>query len=192
AIGRLPKFARPPVPVPMTLPPGPTAPFISQVQTTRPVAFLTIDDGWEKQPGFVELFRAARVPVTLFLSINAISSDPAYFNGFQSAGAVIEAHSLNHPSLPGHPYGFQRNQICGSADRLAQLYGRRPVLFRPPYGNKDQITMAVARDCGMSAVLLWRETVDKGVVHYQVRNTIQRGDIVLMHFRPTFLDDFVA
>jgi len=105
---------------------------------------------------------------------------------------VIEAHSLNHPSLPGHPYGFQRNQICGSADRLAQLYGRRPVLFRPPYGNKDQITLAAARDCGMKAVFFWKETVDNGVVHFQVGNTIQRGDIILMHFRTTFVRDVTA
>jgi peptidoglycan/xylan/chitin deacetylase (PgdA/CDA1 family) len=176
----------------MELPPGPTVPFLSRVQTTQPVAFLTIDDGWEKQPGFVELFRAARVPVTLFLSVNAISNNPTYFAGFTSAGAMIEAHSLSHPSLPGHPYEFQVNQICGSADRLAQLYGRRPVLFRPPFGNKDEITLAAARDCGMKAVLFWKETVDKGVVQYQVGNTVQPGDIILMHFRPRFLDDFVA
>jgi peptidoglycan/xylan/chitin deacetylase (PgdA/CDA1 family) len=192
AIARLPKFATRPVAVPMQLPPGPIAPFLGQLQTTQPVAFLTIDDGWTKQPDFVELFRVARVPVTLFLSVNAISNNPNYFAAFAWAGAVIEAHSLTHPSLPGHPYEFQRNQICGSADRLGQLYGRRPVLFRPPFGNKDQITLATARDCGMKAVLFWKETVDKGTVRYQLGNAVQPGDIILMHFRPRFLDDFVA
>jgi peptidoglycan/xylan/chitin deacetylase (PgdA/CDA1 family) len=176
----------------MALTPGPTAPFISQVQTTQKVAFLTIDDGWIKHPNSIELFRAAHVPVTLFLSINAISSDTGYFKPFQAAGAVVEAHTLTHPSLPGHPYEFQRNQICASADRLAQLYGRRPVLFRPPFGNKDQITLTAARDCAMKAVLFWKETVDKGIVRYQVGNTVQPGDIILMHFRDRFADDFVA
>jgi peptidoglycan/xylan/chitin deacetylase (PgdA/CDA1 family) len=165
---------------------------MSHIPTTQPVAFLTIDDGWVKQPQAVTLMRAAHVPVTLFLTTNAIHNDPGYFKQLQAAGAVIEAHTITHPELMGTSYPFQRHEVCGSADQLGVLYGRRPVLFRPPFGDKDATTLRVVHDCGMRAAFFWKETVNNGVVRFQVGHRVQPGDIILMHFRSTFVADFLA
>ncbi|MGC9668176.1 polysaccharide deacetylase family protein [Planosporangium sp. 12N6] len=176
----------------MALPPGPEAAWLSRIPTSQKVAFITIDDGWTKLPEAVQLVRAAHVPVTLFLTTDAIRSDPGYFRQLQAAGAVIEAHTNTHPDLKGRPAAFQQREICGSADQLGSLYGRRPVLFRPPFGDKDQTTLRVTHDCGMKAAFFWKETVDKGVVRFQEGHQVQPGDIILMHFRPAFVDDFLA
>jgi peptidoglycan/xylan/chitin deacetylase (PgdA/CDA1 family) len=130
--------------------------------------------------------------VALFLTINAVRDNLGYFTTLQAAGADIEAHTITHTSLVGKSYTFQRTEVCGSADQLGQWYGRRPVLFRPPFGNKDTTTLKVTRDCGMRAAFFWSETVDKGVVRYQQGSTVRPGDIILMHFRPAFDDDFLA
>jgi peptidoglycan/xylan/chitin deacetylase (PgdA/CDA1 family) len=191
-LARIPKFGPAPEPEPITVPDGPDAAWLTHIPTTQPVAFLTIDDGWVKKPEAIALVRAAHVPVTLFLTINAIRDDPGYFKQLQTAGAVIEAHTITHTSLTGMSYDFQHREACGSADQLAALYGRRPVLFRPPFGNKDATTLRVVHDCGMKAAFYWKETVDKGIVRYQVGHQIMPGDIVLMHFRPAFVDDFLA
>jgi peptidoglycan/xylan/chitin deacetylase (PgdA/CDA1 family) len=66
------------------------------------------------------------------------------------------------------------------------------VLFRPPYGEKDDTTLRVARECGLRAGFFWTETVHKGKVRYQTGRRVQPGDIILMHFRPAFVDDFIA
>ena len=190
-LARLPHFPPPPPPVPVG-PAGPVAAWFTRIPTQQPVAFLTIDDGWTKYPGGPALLRAANVPVTLFLSINAVRDDPGYFRAMQTAGATIEAHTINHPNLRRRSYGSQQHEICGSADQLAGWYGRRPVLFRPPFGEKDATTLAVAHDCGIKAAFYWTETVDKGIVRYQVGNQVRPGDIILMHFRPAFPDDFLA
>ncbi|MFB9182600.1 polysaccharide deacetylase family protein [Dactylosporangium sucinum] len=190
--GRLPKFGKPPTPHHINVPEGNSAPWLSRIQTDQPVAFLTIDDGWIKRPEALELFREAGVPVTLFLTINAIKDDPAYFKRLQDAGAVIEAHTISHQSLKGKPYSFQQKEICGSADQLGQMFGKRPTLFRPPFGEKDQTTLKVIHECGMKAGLFWKETVDKGIVRYQEGKTVQKGDVILMHFRDRFVDDFIA
>jgi hypothetical protein len=50
----------------------------------------------------------------------------------------------------------------------------------------------VVYDCGMKAAFYWKETVNAGVVRYQTGHQIQPGDIILMHFRPTFVEDFLA
>jgi len=191
-LARLPRFGPPPPAVPLPQVPGPRAPWLARIPTDQPVAFLTIDDGWVRTPEVAALFETAHVPVTLFLMIDAIRADPGYFARFQNAGARIEAHTISHPSLRGRPYGQQRHQICDSADQLGAWYGRRPALFRAPFGEHDATTLAAAHDCGMRAVLFWRETVNNGIVRYQEGSTVRAGDIILMHFRPRFVDDFIA
>ncbi|MFG2038999.1 polysaccharide deacetylase family protein [Dactylosporangium sp. NPDC048998] len=190
--GRLPKFGQPPVPHRINLPEGASDPYYARIPTDQPVAFLTIDDGWIKRPEALELLRESGVKVTLFLTINAIKDNPGYFKQLRDAGADIEAHTLTHPNLKGKSYDFQKREICGSADQLGTLYGKRPTLFRPPFGDKDATTLKVAHDCGLRAGFFWKETVDKGIVRYQEGHAIQKGDIILMHFRDRFVDDFIA
>ena len=191
-LARIPHFPPAPAPRPITVPTGPSAAWLSAIPTDQPVAFITIDDGWTKDPRAEALLRAAHVPVTLFLMINAIKSDPGYFRGLEAAGAVIEAHTITHQDLKGKAYAVQKKEICGSVDQLTQYYGRRPVLFRPPFGDEDATTLRAVHDCGLKAAFFWKETTDKGIVRYQVGQTVHRGDIILMHFRPAFVDDFIA
>ncbi|WP_338090899.1 polysaccharide deacetylase family protein [Planosporangium thailandense] len=191
-LSRIPTFPPAPPAEKITLPVGPAAAWLTHIPTSQKVAFLTIDDGWVKQPEAIQLVQAAHVPVTLFLTIDAIRNNPGYFKRLEAGGAVIEAHTLTHPELKGKPLAFQQHEICGSADQLGALYGRRPVLFRPPFGDKDLTTLLVTHQCGMKAAFFWKETVDKGVVHFQEGHTVQPGDIILMHFRPAFAADFLA
>jgi peptidoglycan/xylan/chitin deacetylase (PgdA/CDA1 family) len=188
----VPRFPPAPAPEPITLPPGDEAPFLSRIPVTQPVAFLTIDDGVLKNPEAPKLFAAAGIPVTLFLTTDFIQDDVPFFDRLRSYGAVIEAHTISHPELAGKSESFQRQQICAGADRLGQWYGRRPVLFRPPFGDKNSTTLRVAKSCGIKAAFMWKETIDKGKVRYQEGRTIQPGDIILMHFRPAFVKDFLA
>ncbi len=193
-LNRIPAFPVAPTPVRVTLPHAPgRAAFAGQLATNQPVAFLTIDDGLVKAPDAAALLYRAGIHVTLFLTINDISDDPAYFTGLEDTGAVIEAHTISHPELPGLGYDAQRYEICHGADVLGQWYGRRPVLFRPPYGDENDNTLRAAASCGLPATFSWRETVVNGQVRYQTtEHKIHPGDIILMHFRTTFDEDFVA
>jgi peptidoglycan/xylan/chitin deacetylase (PgdA/CDA1 family) len=191
-LARVPKFGPPPAPAPITLAKGNSAAWLSAIPTTQKVAFITIDDGWEKNPKAYALFTAANVPVSLFLQTNAIKSDVNYFKPLVQAGATIEAHTITHQQLRGKSYATQKREICGSADKLGQWYGRRPQLFRPPFGAKDDTTLRAVHDCGMKAAFFWKEATNKGKVYYQGKHKVQPGDIILMHFRPAFVDDFIA
>jgi peptidoglycan/xylan/chitin deacetylase (PgdA/CDA1 family) len=189
---RIPQFSPAPPPTKVTLPKDGAAGWFSRIPTNQKVAFITIDDGWSKDPQALKLFQAAHVPITLFLEVNAIKSDPKYFTPLQTADATIEDHTISHPNLKGKSYAFQKREICGGADRLAQYYGRHPVLFRPPGGSHDSTTLKVVHECGMKAAFYWKETTDHGVVFFQEGHTVKPGDIILMHFRPRFVDDFLA
>ena len=188
----VPAFGPPPPPEPIVLPPGGEVPFLSRVPVNQLVAFLTIDDGYLKPGEAPKLLAAAHIPVTLFLTTDAIRDNVPFFDRLRQYGAVIEAHTISHPKLRGTGEQFQHHQICDGTDRLAQWYGRRPLLFRPPFGDKDHTTLRVAKGCGLKAAFMWKETVDKGKVRYQEGRTVQPGDIILMHFRPAFVKDFLA
>ena len=59
---------------------------------------------------------------------DAIRNNPGYFTQLQSAGAVIEAHTITHTDLKGKSYAFQRHEICvrDPAGVRAAARGDRP------------------------------------------------------------------
>ena len=180
-----------PAPATRTLAPaGPLPPVISRIPVHQKLVFITIDDGWEKDPSFVRLIRHRRIPVTLFLTNAAIRDDYGYFRGLQRTGALIEDHTMTHPYLPKLSYARQREEICTPAGIYARQYGSRPTLFRAPYGSTGPDTLRAAQDCGMKAVFFWREVVTGGRIAYQVPGGLHPGDILLVHFKPNMTADF--
>lgn len=171
-------------------PPGALPPVFSHLPVHRKIVFITVDDGWEKDPAFVRLVRERHIPLTLFLTNDAIRSDYGYFRELQRAGALIGDHTMTHPYLPKLSYDRQRREICGPAAIYARQYGTRPTLFRAPYGATNRVTLAAARDCGMKAVFFWREVVTHGRIAYQVPGRLHPGDILLVHFNPNMTADF--
>lgn len=189
---RIPEFPAPPVPQPMVLPEGP-APHLSRIETDQPVAFITIDDGYVRHPEALQLIRDSGVPVSLFLISSVAKQDPAWFAAIRDqADATIQAHTVTHARLRGLSATAQAAEICGSADQLEQMFGTRPTLFRAPGGLKDETTLQVAKDCGFKAVFFWKEAVNDGHVQFQQGAAIHPGDVILMHFRPTFVEDYLA
>jgi peptidoglycan/xylan/chitin deacetylase (PgdA/CDA1 family) len=165
-------------------------PVISHIPVHGKLVFITIDDGWEKDPDFVKLIQKRRIPVTLFLENLAIRKNYGYFRELQQAGALIEDHTMTHPYMPGLSYAQQKRQICQTADIYAREFGSRPTLFRAPYGATRRDTLRAARDCGMKAVFFWREVVSNGRIAYQVPGRLHPGDILLVHFNPNMTADF--
>jgi peptidoglycan/xylan/chitin deacetylase (PgdA/CDA1 family) len=178
-----------PPPATTTQPPLPVdrAPVITRVETTDPVVFLTIDDGHTRSPEGLAAFRAAGVPASLFLLDGPIRKDAAYFH--EMPRTVVEAHTRTHPDLRALPEQAQRQEICGNADTIEQSFGRRPVLFRPPYGVYNEATQHAAAACGMRLIVLWEQTVSREQIGFRHEHEFRPGDIILMHFGPTFVEE---
>jgi len=169
------------------------APVVKRIPTDKRYVFITIDDGDIKDPHALDLIKQSGARPTLFLAWKYVAGQEDYFRKIRDeAGADIEDHTINHPNLRGKPYALQRNEICGNSDAEATAYGRRPALFRPPYGNWDTNTQKAVADCGMRAIVLWTAAVNDGVVQFQQGDHLNPGDIVLMHFRKTFVEDYTA
>ncbi|GAB2722661.1 polysaccharide deacetylase family protein [Streptomyces bullii] len=159
-------------------------PVFTTVPTKDKVVFLTIDDGAEKDPEFLRMTRELRIPYTAFLSDYLVKEDYAYFGKMQAQGAALNNHTLHHPYLPALSYARQKREICGMQDVIEERYGKRPVLFRPPFGNYDRATLHAAKACGIRYVPLWNEEVFVDRWEYREWDrALHPGDIVLSHFR---------
>lgn len=165
-------------------------PAISRISTSDPVIFIGIDDGWTKSPEASQWLKRHKLPVSLFLTDDSIEGKYAYFSALQSNGINIQNHTLHHPHLTTLNYEQQKQEICATSDFYARQFGRRPTLFRPPYGEYDSNTKRAVAACGMRAIILWHAKADGGTIQFQTdSNHLQAGDILLMHFRPKFVQD---
>jgi peptidoglycan/xylan/chitin deacetylase (PgdA/CDA1 family) len=152
---------------------------VQRVRTTDRVVFLTYDDGAERDPRFVDLVRELRLPVSMFLTDSVVGPGYGHFARLQTVGASIQNHTLDHPALRGLPYAGQRAEICGQQDKLRARFGIRPRLFRPPYGTYDTTTLRAAADCGVSAVVLWRASMESDELTFTAGEArLRPGDIV--------------
>ncbi|MER7533510.1 polysaccharide deacetylase family protein [Streptomyces sp. NPDC097704] len=180
-------FAAPPAPPavkPVVRPAGGPVPVISEIPTREKIVFITIDDGAEKDPGFVRMMKDLKVPFTMFLTDSAIRADYPYFAPLIAEGNGLANHTLTHPNLRTLSPEAQRREICGQQTKLKQRYGTTPRLFRPPYGNWNEATRAAAGECGLDAIVLWRESMQIKNMQYQRGDRkLHPGDIVLAHFR---------
>ncbi|WP_344459780.1 polysaccharide deacetylase family protein [Kitasatospora kazusensis] len=176
----------PPADRPVKLTASGTVPVISDVPTKDKVVFITLDDGAEKDPKFVEMLTDLKIPVTMFLTKDIIENNYGYFKPLQALGNHIQNHTVSHPQMSKISAAKQKSEICVDQATLTQQYGTAPLLFRPPFGdgaNTPTLNTSV-QQCGPRAIVLWRETMQIHDMQYQTADKkLKPGDIILAHFR---------
>jgi peptidoglycan/xylan/chitin deacetylase (PgdA/CDA1 family) len=164
----------------------------SQIPLTDKVVFVTIDDGIEKDPKFIQMVKDFQVPITISLADVLIRDDYAYFEKLYETGHVsIQNHTVNHPlDMPGLSATQQLYEIAVQQEKLRKEYGVKPYIFRPPGGNYDETTIASAAQAGLKGLMLWKEAMQITDMEYQTSaHRLNPGDIILCHFRgPAQLD----
>jgi peptidoglycan/xylan/chitin deacetylase (PgdA/CDA1 family) len=164
----------------------------SSVPLTDKVVFVTIDDGLEKEPGFIQMVKDFQVPITIDLANLFISDNYGYFDKLYETGYVsIQNHTVHHPlSMPSLSAAEQLDEIAGQQEILHRQYGVTPYIFRPPGGNYDATTIAATSQAGLKGVMMWKEAMEISDMEYQTSaHRLSPGDIILCHFRgPSQLD----
>ncbi|MDP4014150.1 MAG: polysaccharide deacetylase family protein [Candidatus Nanopelagicales bacterium] len=155
---------------------------VSSVKTRQRVVFLTIDDGYLRDPALLRLLRRRDVPATAFLSVHAARNGWAYWRRFGRQQS-IQNHTISHPWLARLSLGQQEKQICNANRAIRRHTTADPWMMRPPYGEHGTTTMRAAATCGIKYVVMWSATLTSGL-NYQVGNRLRSGDIILAHFNP--------
>jgi len=149
---------------------------------------LTFDDGpmpdWT--PRVLKALARHDVPATFFLKgINVLRY------GTIHRGSVgtheLGNHTWNHPDLARLDYLGCTDQLARTSAIIAQVYGTRPTLFRPPYGHLAGSSLLAAAEQKLTTVL-WNVQMNEsrftdkpaGIVA-SVGNAAQPGSIILGH-----------
>ena len=175
----------PPAVKPITLSASDPAVF-SHVPLTDKVVFVTIDDGIEKDPTFIQMVKDFQIPITISLADVLIRDDYAYFEELYETGYIsIQNHTVTHPlDMPSLSASRQLYEISGQQEKLQKEYGVTPYIFRPPGGNYNATTIASASEAGLKGLMLWKEAMQISDMEYQTSaHQLKPGDIILCHFR---------
>jgi peptidoglycan/xylan/chitin deacetylase (PgdA/CDA1 family) len=158
----------------------------SHVPMTDKVVFVTIDDGIEKDPRFIQMVKDFQIPITISLADVLIRDDYAYFEKLYETGYIsIQNHTVTHPlDMPSLPASRQLDEISGQQEKLRKEYGTTPYIFRPPGGSYNATTIRSVSEAGLKGLMLWKEAMQITDMEYQTSaHTLHPGDIILCHFR---------
>lgn len=158
----------------------------SNVPIADKVTFVTIDDGIDKDPAFIQMVKDFQIPITISLADTLIKDDYAYFEKLYQTGYVsIQNHTVTHPlNMPGLSAQQQLDEISGQQVKLLAEYGVTPYIFRPPGGNYTKTTVSAVQKAGLGGVMLWKESMEINNMEYQTsKKSLDPGDIILCHFR---------
>ncbi len=163
----------------------------------RRLVTFTFDDGPfpETTPVVLHVLEKHRVRATFFWIGRYLDGDSeravasrAVAKQVEAAGHLVGNHSHDHLRLTTLTHAQQVAQIDDGAESIARAIGKRPVLFRPPYGQLDAYSERLLAERGQTLVLWSVEAGDmqcddaEGMAG-SLREQIEYagGGIVLLH-----------
>lgn len=149
---------------------------------------LTFDDGphpmYTKK--LLEILRKENVKACFFIVGKKALRYPHLVRAIVASGHEIGNHTFNHVDLATitPPKVAVELKSCGKV--LGAITGKNIHLFRPPGGNYNSDTMAIAESLGYTTVLWTANAGDaakitKSDIRYRLFTRIGNGGIILMH-----------
>jgi peptidoglycan/xylan/chitin deacetylase (PgdA/CDA1 family) len=152
------------------------------------VIALTIDDGPDPvyTPQVLALLARYRVTATFSMIGESVADDPALAREVAAAGHQIVNHTWTHADLTRLTPGAVNSQMTRANDMIASATGRRPVMFRAPYGAWSPAVLERCEKLKL-APLDWsvdpRDWARPGVrsIVSTIMRTTRSGSIILEH-----------
>lgn len=147
---------------------------------------LTFDDGpaapFTEQ--ILDILRERKVPATFFVCGKNVERYPEILRRILAEGHTIGNHTFSHPSPYFHRRGFFAMQIDCTQDAIEKVTGKRPAIFRPPYGARWIGLYPVLRERNMRLVN-WSDTgfdwLESSDIAGRTLKNLGPGSIILLH-----------
>jgi peptidoglycan/xylan/chitin deacetylase (PgdA/CDA1 family) len=162
-------------------------PFVKEGGTQGRDVALTFDDGpGPYTPEVLGVLEREHAPATFFVIGQEIHDFGSSTEREIRDGFVIGDHTENHPMMAQLSKHDQHEQLFEQAARIELLGGRRPSLFRPPYGSFNATTFHLLHQMHMLMVLWSVDTGDYelpgvGTIVNRVLEGAKPGAIFLLH-----------
>lgn len=163
----------------------------------RRLVTLTFDDGPfpETTPTVLRVLARHKVRASFFVIGRYLDGESAraktsreVLKQVAAAGHLIGNHTYDHVSLTSVTRTQVLEQIDRGAASIERTTGKRPILFRPPFGNLDEFGESAVRERGLD-LMLWsveKSDMQRADSHAVFRELVgqidyKEGGIVLLH-----------
>ncbi len=154
----------------------------------NPRVALTFDDGpGADTPALLETLRALEVRATFFVVSERCLRQPEVIRRLVEEGHEVGLHMKRHISAfllaPWQSY----RQIREGLDQIQRLTGKRPCLFRPPWGHVNLGTWLAIKRLGLTPVFWniapddWRPDHTPDYISHYVVQLALPGSVVVLH-----------
>ena len=158
--------------------------------TNEKLLALTFDDGPDEDftPQILDILKKYDVKATFYVIGEKVQYNKKIIKREFEEGHEIGNHTFSHPDISNLSSDDIKREIKECEDTLVKLTGKRPTLFRPPYGSYSEEKLGeIAKESGYK-IILWT-TIDakdwKNPPPSQISDTIinkaKNGDIILLH-----------
>lgn len=158
-----------------------------------PEIHLTFDDGPNPAttPHLLELFETEGVKATFFVIGKQVEKHEQLLLDISKGGHTIGNHTQSHAFLPMLTEKEIEKEILTTNQRIKDITGSEPNLFRPPFGIVDQKTHRLLTEKGMNTVYWsafsedWRHIGEHSVVERLYKHAVPGGIMVMHELEPT-------
>ena len=161
---------------------------IYSVEHDDKVISISFDASWgaDKTLSLLDILDEHNVKTTFFLVGGWVDKYPDMVQAIVARGHEIGNHSNTHPHMNALGEQAIRDELRMMSDKVENLTGVRPTLFRPPYGEYNNRVVQVARQEGYEVVqwsidsLDWKDRGTEDIIK-QCTYRVANGDSVLFH-----------
>lgn len=158
------------------------------VDTDEKKVSISFDAAWgnEQTQTLLDTLAKYKVKSTFFLVGDWVRNYPDDVKKIAKAGHDVGNHSNTHPHMTELDVTGITSEIETCSKEIESLTGRRPTLFRPPYGDYNNNVVDTVMGMGMYCVqwdvdsLDWKNLSAEEMCS-RIKNNIKNGSIVLMH-----------
>ena len=161
----------------------------NSVHVDGPYIAMTFDDGPSATltPKLLDILAAHHIKATFFVLGEMVAEHPEILTRAAREGHEIASHSWSHPNLAKMSQEGVRSQLQRTDDEIKGAIGKRPTLFRPPYGSITERQKRWIHDEFGYDIILWDvDPLDwkrpgPAVVRNRILKETRPGSIVLSH-----------
>ena len=168
------------------------------VDTEEKVVSISFDAAWGDQytGEILEILDKYNVKTTFFLVGFWVDKYPDMVKKIKERGHDVENHSTTHPHMSKLSSEQIAKELNSTGDKIMEITGERPFLFRPPFGDYNNRLIETASQNGYYTIqwdvdsLDWKELGAKPVVDRVTRN-VKKGSIVLFHNNAKYVLEYL-
>ena len=161
---------------------------IYSVETDEKKIAISFDCAWgvEYTDKLLDAMEKNDVRCTFFAVQFWVEKYPEYVKKIIDAGHEMGTHSRTHPYMSKLTEAQIRDELTTSSQAIEALTGKKVTLFRPPYGDYNNLLIDTCKDMGIYPIqwdvdsLDWKN-LSATEIALRIVNGTKNGSIILCH-----------